>query len=227
MRESVILGKNGMFKKKVKETSEQKAYRLIVDQIKLKYRPGDFLLENDLAEEFNMSRTPVTSALRMLISQGVLQKLPKKGCFIPNVTKDDARKLFFARMTIESTAIGLASEVSTDEHIQVASSILDSAKTANSAADFLEFTYLDEKFHHTIVGIGANKYLYDAWYPIYFRCNLYTRFFDKFYTKETTLKERTLLEHGEILNAIKTHRSEEAEELVRQHINRALQFVID
>lgn len=216
-----------MQKTKGKESSEQKAYRLIVDQIKLKYRPGDFLLESDLAAEFNMSRTPVTSALRTLISQGVLQKLPKKGCFIPNINKEDAKKLFFARSTIESTAIALASEMANEENVREAANVLENAKTANTANDFLQFTYLDEEFHHTIVRIAENKYLYGAWYPIYFRCNLYTRFFDKFYTKKTTLKENTLLEHWQILNAIAGHHAKEAKELVRAHIESALRFVID
>ncbi|MFR8275732.1 MAG: GntR family transcriptional regulator [Desulfovibrio fairfieldensis] len=61
-----------------KENAEQKAYRLIIRDIKLKYQPGDFLLERDLAEHFGVSRTPVTIALNRLVAEGLLQKLPKE-----------------------------------------------------------------------------------------------------------------------------------------------------
>lgn len=78
---------------KGKENAEQKAYRLIIHDIKTKCQPGDFLLERDLAERFGVSRTPVTIALNRLVAEGLLQKLPKKGCFIPNLNYDDARRL--------------------------------------------------------------------------------------------------------------------------------------
>lgn len=216
-----------MRKSAVKESAEQKAYRLIVDLIKLKYKPGDFLLEVELADKFAMSRTPVASALRTLISQGVLQKLPKKGCFIPNINKEDAKNLFFARKTLESAAAAVSSDVATEDDIETAKQLLEKAHTANRENKFLEFTYLDEEFHHHIVRISRNKYLYDAWCPIYFRCNLYTRFFDKFYTQKTNLKENTLIEHGTILEAIAMHDSERVQSLLCEHIDSALRFVMD
>lgn len=216
-----------MIKSAAKESAEQKAYRLIVDLIKRKYKPGDFLLEGELAEKFAMSRTPVASALRTLISQGVLQKLPKKGCFIPNINKEDAQNLFLARKTLEAAAVAVSSEVAQEDDISVAQGLLEKAERANRENQFLEFTYLDEEFHHHIVRISRNKYLYDAWCPIYFRCNLYTRFFDKFYTQKTNLKENTLIEHGDILKAIARHETDKVRRLICEHIDSALRFVID
>ena len=86
---------------KGKENAEQKAYRLIIHDIKTKCQPGDFLLERDLAERFGVSRTPVTIALNRLVAEGLLQKLPKKGCFIPNLNYDDARAAFSVRILLE------------------------------------------------------------------------------------------------------------------------------
>ena len=95
---------------KGKENAEQKAYRLIIHDIKTKCQPGDFLLERDLAERFGVSRTPVTIALNRLVAEGLLQKLPKKGCFIPNLNYDDARAAFSVRILLECEAARCAAQ---------------------------------------------------------------------------------------------------------------------
>ena len=208
-----------------KENAEQKAYRLIIRDIKLKYQPGDFLLERDLAEHFGVSRTPVTIALNRLVAEGLLQKLPKKGCFIPNLNGDDARAAFGVRILLESEAARLAALHGRKNAQLEIKRILVATEQAIDDDDFLNFTFRDEDFHHAVVLAAENSYLYEAWSRIYLRCNLYTRFFDRLYTRKTPLKSGTLAEHTAIYEALCLKDAGLAARLVAEHCQAALAYV--
>ena len=208
-----------------KENAEQKAYRLIIRDIKLKYQPGDFLLERDLAERFGVSRTPVTIALNRLVAEGLLQKLPKKGCFIPNLNGDDARAAFSVRILLESEAARLAAMLGRKNALLEMQRILAATERAIDSDDFLNFTFRDEDFHHAVVRAAENSYLYEAWSRIYLRCNLDTRFFDRLYTRKTPLKSGTLAEHSAIYDALRRKDAGLAAKLVTDHCQGALTYV--
>ena len=90
------------------ENAEERAYRYIISEILTgAYRPGDFLLELDIAPKLQMSRTPVSRALSRLVLEGFLNKMPKKGCYIPIPTPKDAEHVFTARMVAEGEAAGI------------------------------------------------------------------------------------------------------------------------
>ena len=91
-----------------KETLEDNAYRLIVHKIvQHRFKPGDYLLETELAHELKLSRTPVRQALGRLIAEGFLEKKPKKGCVIPIPTAEDAEMVRDARCLVEGIDIPL------------------------------------------------------------------------------------------------------------------------
>ena len=102
----------------MKDNAEERAYRSIISLILSgKFRPGDFLLEVDLASRLEMSRTPVSRALSRLVTEGFLNKLPKKGCFIPLPTPEDAAQIFSAREAVEGKAAALAAINASDEEL--------------------------------------------------------------------------------------------------------------
>ena len=195
---------------KGKENAEQKAYRLIIHDIKTKCQPGDFLLERDLAERFGVSRTPVTIALNRLVAEGLLQKLPKKGCFIPNLNYDDARAAFSVRILLECEAARCAAQNAQAEDLLEMERILAATEEAIDTDNFLSFTFRDEDFHHALVQASDN---------------LYTRFFDRLYTRKTPLKSGTLAEHTAIFNALGHNDTELAVSLVEKHCKDALSYV--
>jgi DNA-binding GntR family transcriptional regulator len=71
------------------------SYRSITSMIvNSDIRPGDAILETELAERLNISRTPVQQALERFVAEGLLEKKKKKGCLIPVLTPEDANKVF-------------------------------------------------------------------------------------------------------------------------------------
>ena len=206
----------------LKENAEEKAYRLIINAIRHTYRPGDFLLERNLAESLGMSRTPITIALNRLISEGIITKLPKKGCIIPSLDPSDAKKAFKVRKLMEvegGLIIGdLANPISL-EHLE---NLIDKTKNAVATNDFQAFTSLDEDFHHSLLQLAENNYLYESWKRIYLRCNIYTRYFDFHYTRDNLFKENTLKQHIDIVKAIKEKDKKRIISSISKHIDNAL-----
>lgn len=208
-----------------KETAEEKAYRLIVDAILYTYKPGDFLLERTLATFLDMSRTPITIALNRLISEGLIVKLPKKGCYIPPLDPTDAKKAFHVRKLMEIDAGQQIVQAQNIEVIQTLQQLITDTAEAVRVNDVVKFTALDVDFHHTIVRLAENSYLYEAWKRIYLRCNIYTRYFDFHYTRDNLFKENTLQEHIRIVDAIAANDIVETTKGISLHIDSALSCI--
>lgn len=168
----------------------------------------------------------MTLALNLPCSlNGIAAKAPKKGCFIPNLNYDDARAAFSVRILLECEAARCAAQNAQAEDLLEMERILAATEEAIDTDNFLSFTFRDEDFHHALVQASDNMYLYDAWSRIYLRCNLYTRFFDRLYTRKTPLKSGTLAEHTAIFNALRHNDTELAVSLVKKHCKDALSYV--
>jgi DNA-binding GntR family transcriptional regulator len=220
-------------RKTTKEPSENKAYRLIIDAIRNRYQPGDFLLEKDLVASFDMSRTPVAMALNRLVTEGILNKMRKKGCYIPNLNRDDATAAFFTRKLLEGTAAQEAVNFSSTQEIKKIVKILETGEEAIMNNNYRLFAEKDEKFHHELVKLSKNDYLYRTWRMVYFRTNIYTRFFDKLYYSAQTIvngnivKIKSSRQHRGIYKALLDRNPQKSKQLAEEHIENALQMILN
>jgi len=73
-------------------------------------RPGDRLVEQRLAEELELSRTPIREALRMLQSEGLVDVEPNRGARVRTLSLDDINDLYELRARLEAMAAELAAE---------------------------------------------------------------------------------------------------------------------
>jgi DNA-binding GntR family transcriptional regulator len=89
----------------------QQAYdeikRCILDQ---RYAPGAVLSENQLAEELQISRTPIREALRELATGGLVQILPQRGIIVSELSLQDIVEVYQLREELEGFATRLAAE---------------------------------------------------------------------------------------------------------------------
>lgn len=83
------------------------------------YKVGERLLEHDIAEKLQVSRTPVREALRRLESEGLLEALPKQGLVVRGYTDDEIREIYMIREALECLAAEFAAINATDEEIAV------------------------------------------------------------------------------------------------------------
>lgn len=80
-------------------------------------KPGQRLVERDIAEKFNASRTPVREALRILESEGFIEYLPRKGVIVRGFNVKEIEDIYNIRKALECLAVQSAIAHITDAQI--------------------------------------------------------------------------------------------------------------
>src|SRR5690349_11978372 len=75
--------------------------------LKGELRPGERLIEGELAERLGVSRAPLREALKQLIAEGLLVNVSRRGTTVIELTEKDIREIFSLRMALESLAVEL------------------------------------------------------------------------------------------------------------------------
>src|SRR3989475_6731417 len=70
--------------------------------------PGTVLRQEQLSEQFRVSRTPVREALRRLAALGLVSFVPNRGVRVRTLSRDELREAFLVRAELESLATELA-----------------------------------------------------------------------------------------------------------------------
>ncbi len=213
-----------------KEELEDVSYRYIIGMIlKNEIRPGEAILETELAERLNISRTPVRQALGRLVAEGLLEKKRKKGCVIPFPTPEDANKIFQARNILETEMAKLAALNATKADIEGLRRILDNEAKSLSSYNKEGYWLANEQFHFGIMKATKNPYLERYGHHIFRQSSIYIFFFDWFYrgtgNSKTPPNQRSPLQHKQILEAIETRNDGQAADLMSEHIQYSLQVL--
>ena len=210
-------------------TAEDTAYHKIVHLILAgHYKPGDFLLEVELAKSLGMSRTPIGRAIGRLVAEGFLSRMPKKGCFIPHPTPEDAEQVFRARMAVEGRAAALAAEKATEEELAELDKVLLPEEKALKDRNKDLTAQINRAFHTGISRASHNNYLETWCSSIFWRSNLYIFYFDSFYNlrRKDIPPQMTPAQHKAILAAIRSRVPGTAERLMREHIQNTFEKLL-
>jgi len=125
----------------------QDIYALLRDRIiHLAFKPGDPLNENKLAEEFQVSRTPVREALHRLSSEGLINIIPNLGARVSEINLRDLRELIEYRIILERGCARLVARNATDSDIH-ALQRLNAKVQSEKTEDLDRLTDLDYEFH--------------------------------------------------------------------------------
>ncbi len=143
-----------------KRSKKIMAYEIIKEDIVCnKIKPGTLLVERQICEALNTSRTPVREAIQKLVNENLVEFVPGMGAFVSNITYNDIIEIYDIRAMLE----GLAAERCT-MHIRPAEReqmdenifLLQEAVKKNDYDAFIE---QDIKFHQTIVNCARNERL--------------------------------------------------------------------
>jgi DNA-binding GntR family transcriptional regulator len=180
-------------------------------------RPGERLMEIQLAEELGVSRTPVREAIRKLELEGLVLMIPRKGAYVSQISMKDIADVFEIRRALEGLAARLAAERSTEEEVEALERAL--VKIAESAEheDLDEAVALDTDFHEELMKASHNGRL-----PLLVS-NLREQI-QRFRLTSLSHPGRVKLavaEHRKIVDAIAGHDSDRAQNLAYEHIENA------
>jgi DNA-binding GntR family transcriptional regulator len=185
-----------------------------------RYEPGHRLIEQRVAEEFDLSRTPVREALRVLEAEGLVVSERNKGATVRPITIQDVRDLYSLRGRLESLAAEMAADRATAEHIRTLDEALRDFDEATKRADVgrvegaRALNRANLSFHSTIVDAAG----YDRLARLLARTvdiPLVFRAFREFNPPEV---ERSALFHHLIRDAIADHEPDRAGRLMTEHI---------
>ena len=122
------------------------------------YLPGQRLVERELAARFGVSSIPVREALQVLETQGLVAKLPNRGCSVVDLSRDEIEQMCELRATLEPKVAEWAACRMDASGAKLLTAQAERLKAAANAADRSEFYAADIDFHRTFWELSGNIY---------------------------------------------------------------------
>jgi DNA-binding GntR family transcriptional regulator len=196
---------------------QQDAYSLVLEAIdRGEYRPGDRLVEAELAERFGVSRTPIREALQRLETQAVLAR-DGRSLVVASLDHDQLGELYVVRAELEGLAARLAAQHAGPEEIRVLWEMV--ARDRALAGDPDALARANKRFHHQLHLASHNRYLIQQLEMVRRSMALVA----STSLAATGRAARALDEHEAIVRAIEARDGAAAEEVIRAHISNALE----
>jgi len=123
---------------------------------------GTVLSENKLAQEFEVSRSPIREALKTLASENMI-RLERMGAVVIGLNEQDIKELYDVRLLIETFVYERILKIDTTKLVQELSKIREMMEVAIKYKDADEFSYQDVLFHETVIRSIDHSYIYLIW----------------------------------------------------------------
>ena len=185
-------------------------------------KPGERLMEIQLAEELGVSRTPVREAIRKLELEGYVIMMPRRGTYVANLSIRDVNEVFEIRTSLDSLASGLAAERITDEELERLQRLLVLIGGYIETNNMDKIVETDTEFHDLLYQASRNTRLVGIIFNL--REQL-TRFRATSMSFPGRLKA-TLEEHRRIVEAIAQGDVKEAQLAAEDHMEKSEQTVL-
>ena len=182
-----------------------------------KLKPGERLLEIQLADQLGVSRTPVREALRRLELEGLVTMIPRHGARVAGITKRSLSEVLEVRKVLEVLAVELACGNITDEECEKLAEIQKRMKEYTSE-DLIAFAAADEEFHDVIHQASQNRRLVQILSSL--REQMYRYRLE--HIKDENARRIVQIEHENILNALRLRHVAEAKQNMGAHIDNQL-----
>ena len=139
------------------KTGPTDAYSMILEAIDIgTYRPGDRLVESELAERFGVSRTPIREALQRLETQSLLMR-DGRSLIVASLDHNQMAELYVVRGELEGLAARLAARHATAEEVRVLREMVDADNALAGNPNAL--ARANKRFHKQIHLASHNRYL--------------------------------------------------------------------
>jgi DNA-binding GntR family transcriptional regulator len=199
---------------------KDKAYNAIKSAIlSLKLRPGDPLVESELAQQLGISKTPVRDALLELEREGFVTKILFKGTYVTEVTLRDIHEIFQLRAVLEGLAARLATPLFSLQELDQITENLTAAEAALAEGKLALCSERGKTLHDAIINKAENQ-----------RLNLITRNLDDHVQRFRLLSDqisgrlnKSVKEHRRVLEALRQRDPVAAEQAMRDHLFSVLQ----
>ncbi len=197
---------------------QKDAYSLIIEAIESGvYKPGDRLVESELAERLGVSRTPVREALQRLETQSMLTR-DGRSLIVASLDHNQLAELYTVRTELEGLAARLAARHATDEEIHVLRRMVEDDR-ALLGGDPRLLSRANKRFHKQIHLASHNRFLVQQLDLVHRSMALMTNTSFAAEGRDGV----AIGEHDQIVRAIEAHDGEAAYQALPGHISKAFE----
>lgn len=197
--------------------AQKDAYDMILEAIDVGvYKPGDRLVESELADRLGVSRTPIREALQRLETQSLLAR-DGRSLIVASLDHNQLAELYVVRAELEGLAARLAARHATPEEVKVLRAMLDEDRSL--LGDPAAMSRANRRFHKQVHLASHNRFLVQ-------QLDLVHRSMALLATTSLAIEGRDVMalkEHGAIVSAIETGDGDAAYHALREHISVAFQ----
>lgn len=192
---------------------------MIIDR---KLLPGEKIIQEKLAYDLGISRTPLVNALKYLEKEKLIESKPRRGFFVRLFSKEELISIFELREVLEGLAARRAAQSISEAMAGQLRNFFKSYIGMKDIKNLKEYVQEDRRFHNFVIEAGAKEFLkgiLETYNVISFSYQLVAQ--------EGLVRppNETIHEHLAVINAICDHDSEAAEELMRTHFKKSAAFL--
>lgn len=196
-----------------KESLKSVAYNYLYENIVYcNLKPGSAIVEQEISDRINISRTPIREALKQLVAEGLVYHIPGRGTFVQNVSTQDIEEIFELRELFEKLSLKHAIESITVSEIEDIEQKLLSLNENSKPEDFYN---ADRDLHLLILKYSRNRRMVAFLNTI----NSQLERLRRLSAMAPKRLEKSKQEHLEILYAIKERDLAKASRALKSHLD--------
>lgn len=211
----MIIEKNKSMREKVYDTLKQ----MIIDGV---IKPGERIIETEYSNKFQISRTPIREAIRMLELEGLVESQTTGGVIVKTLTREEISEIYKIRIALESLIIEEIIKKINNQDIKKLEKVLKNTKKAFEVKDIEKIFSLFTEFNQILYDIASLPKVTGMINNI----NLYLKRFRKLSIDNPSRKEEAFEDHVQILEAIKNKELSTAISINRMHLEKSMNFIL-
>lgn len=211
----MIIEKNKSMREKVYDTLKQ----MIIDGV---IKPGERIIETEYSNKFQISRTPIREAIRMLELEGLVESQTTGGVIVKTLTREEISEIYKIRIALESLIIEEIIKKINNQDIKKLEKVLKNTKKAFEVKDIEKVFSLFTEFNQILYDIASLPKVTGMINNI----NLYLKRFRKLSIDNPSRKEEAFEDQVQILEAIKNKELSTAISINRMHLEKSMNFIL-
>jgi DNA-binding GntR family transcriptional regulator len=133
-------------------------------------RPGQPLIETELAAQLGVSRAPLREAMQVLVQDGLVEMIPYRGAIVRKLTRTDIEELYSFRSVLEQFAVRrILCSGHAQSDAEALRGLYDSMLAAADANDLRAVNQIDREFHDTLIELARHGLLQQSWHSVSLR----------------------------------------------------------
>lgn len=185
-------------------------------------RPGERIVQNELAERLGVSRTPIREALHKLEADGLVNFSPNKGATVADLSMFELEDTYRIRIAIEGYGAFLAAEKITDADLGQLEALVEQMRALFDRGDRWGLLEINRKFYEVLYAIAGWPRLYDLIMKHLDLADMYRQLafaMDHYYG-------HTISDHEQLLATFRDHDPQAAERLTRLQLEQTLRSLL-